>query len=120
METMLQTKTKTILDHHVSAFLEADMEEIMKDFSEQSELLTPQGALKGTSDIRVFFEEIFKLIPKGSTLELKQEIISDNIAYVVWASESIFATIPLGTDTFIMEEDKIRYQLLAAHIIPKQ
>jgi len=120
METMLQTKTKTILDHHVSSFLEADMEEIMKDFSEQSELLTPQGALKGTSAIRVFFEEIFKLIPKGSTLELKQEIIRDNIAYVVWASESIFATIPMGTDTFIMEEDKIRYQILAAHIIPKQ
>jgi hypothetical protein len=46
MEATLETNTKEILDHHLSAFIETDVEEIIKDFSEQSELLTPQGALK--------------------------------------------------------------------------
>ena len=47
MEAALKTNTKQILDHHISAFIEADVEEILKDFSAQSELLTPQGALTG-------------------------------------------------------------------------
>ena len=83
METTSQTKTKEILDHHVSAFIETDIEEILQDFSEQSELLTPQGPFKGLVAIRSIYEEFFKIWPKkGSTLEIKQEFIRDNIAYI--------------------------------------
>jgi len=120
METILQTKTQEILDHHVSAFVETDVNELIKDFTETSELLTPDGALKGLNAIRSFFEGIFKIVPKGSTLEMKPTIIRDNIAYIVWTADSSFVSIPLGTDTFIMENDKILYQLLAAQIIQKQ
>jgi len=120
MQTAIQTRTKEILDHHLSAFIETDVEEIIKDFSEQSELLTPQGPLTGLGSIRSFFVEIFKAMTKGSTLELKQRLIRNNVAYVAWSAESSFVSIPTGTDTFIMEGDKIIYQTLAAHIIPKQ
>jgi hypothetical protein len=120
MEVTLENRTKEILDHHLSAFVEADVEEIMKDYSEQSELLTPQGPVRGLTAIHSFFEEIFKIFPKGSAFELKQELLRENIAYIVWAGESAFINMPMGTDTFIMEEDKIIYQILAAHIIPKQ
>jgi hypothetical protein len=119
MEATAQPSTKKILDHHVSAFIEADVDEIIKDFSEQSELLTPQGPLTGLNAIRSFFEDIFKAVPKGSSLEMKQELIRDNVAYIVWAGESPFVSIPTGTDTFIVEGDKIICQTLAAHIIPK-
>ena len=120
METLLQTKTVEILNHHLSAFIETNIDEIMKDFTESSEVLTPDGALKGLAAIRSFFVEVFKILPKGSTLELKQQMIRDNIAYVVWTADSSFVSIPLGADTFIMENDTILYQIVAAHIIPKQ
>ena len=120
METLLQTKTEEVLNHHVTAFVEADVNEIMKDYIESSELLTPEGALKGLDAIRSFFEEVFKILPKGSTLELKQQIIRDEMAYIVWSGESSFVSIPFGTDTFILDNDKIMFQNLAAHIIPKQ
>lgn len=63
--------------------MEADVEEIMKDYSKQSKLLTPQGSVKGLSAIRSFLEETFEAVPKGSTLEIKQALIRDNIAYIV-------------------------------------
>ena len=44
MQATLQTTTKEIPHHHVSAFLKADLEEILKDFSEESELLTPRSS----------------------------------------------------------------------------
>ena len=120
MSTVTLTKTEEILNHHLSAFMETDVNEIMKGYSENSELLTPRGPLKGLDAIRSFFEEVFKILPKGCTLGLTQTIIRDNLAYVVWSAESSFVSIPLGADTFIMENDKILYQNLAAHIIPKQ
>jgi hypothetical protein len=119
METVTQTKTQEILNHHLSAFMEADVDEVLKDFTEESELLTPDGALKGLNAIRSFLEEVFKMVPKGSTLETKQMIVRDNLAYITWSGESSFVSIPLGTDSFIIENDKIVYQTLAAHIIPK-
>lgn len=120
MEAAIQTNIQAVLHHHLSAFIEADVNEIIKDFTEESELLTPDGALKGLNAIRSFFEEVFKIIPKGSTLDMKQMIVRDNVAYLAWTCESSFVSIPLGTDSFIMENDKILYQTLAAHIIPKQ
>lgn len=66
METAFQTQTKEILDHHIAAFVETDLNELMKDYKESSELLTPQGAMKGLHAIRLFFEEVFKILPKGS------------------------------------------------------
>ena len=120
METILQTKTEEVLNHHVAAFIEADIDEIMRDYTESSELLTPDGALKGLDSIRFFFEEIFKIIPKGSVLELKQQFIREDMAYIVWSGESSFVSVPVGSDTFIMKNDKILFQNLAAHVIPKQ
>ena len=120
METFLQTTTEQILNHHVSAFIEADVDEIMKDYIGSSELLTPQGALKGPDAIRSFFEEVFKILPKGSSLELKQQFIRDDMAYIVWSGESSFVSVPLGSDTFIFQDNKIIFQNLAGHIVPKQ
>lgn len=42
MESTFQTNTKAILDYHLSAFVETDVDELMKDYTEGSELFTPQ------------------------------------------------------------------------------
>lgn len=119
MEANTEATTQEVVAHHLSAFNDADVEEILKDFTEDSELLTPDGMLKGLDIIRSFYGEVFKMVPKGSVLEMKQMIIRGNIAYVAWSCESSFVTIPIGADTFIVENDKIKYQTLGAHIIPK-
>ncbi len=120
MEAIAQTSTQQVLNHHLSAFMEADVQEILKDFTDESELLTPEGALKGLPAIQSFFEEAFKVIPKGSSLDLKQMAIRDDVAFIAWRCESPFVNVPLGTDTFIIREDKIVCQTLSAYMIPKQ
>lgn len=119
MEAATQEKIQTVLDHHFSAFLEADVNEILKDFTEESEVLTPDGVFKGLNAIHSFFEEVIRIIPKGSALQLKRMEVRDEIAYLTWSCESTVATIPMGTDTFIVNNGKIIYHTLAAHIIPK-
>jgi len=108
--------TQEILTHHLTAFGNNNLDEIMKDYTEQSEILTIDGSLKGLAAIRKFFVEMFATIPTGSEFEMKQLTITQNIAHIVWASKSNVAEIPLGSDTFVFENDKIKFHSVVAYI----
>jgi ketosteroid isomerase-like protein len=110
--------TSQVLNHHLSAFGNNDLPEILKDYTEESELLTPAGPLKGLTAIRSFFADYFRIIPTGSSFEMKRLTVTSNAAYLVWASASPVADIPLGTDSFFLEGNKIRLHTVAAHILP--
>jgi ketosteroid isomerase-like protein len=115
----IEKVTSEVLNHHLSAFGNNNIEEIMKDYTELSEVLTPEGTLKGLAAIRKFFATYFMTIPTGSSFELKQRTVTGNTAYIVWACESIVANIPLGTDSFFLEGDKLRLHTVAAYILYK-
>jgi hypothetical protein len=107
--------TKTVLKHHLSAFGDNNLDEIMLDYTEESTVLTDKGALKGLDKIQQFFEEMFELIPPGSHFEMKQLNISGSAAHIIWASKSAIADIPFGTDTFIIENDKIKVHTVSPY-----
>lgn len=109
--------THEILNHHLKAFGNNDLEAILKDYNEQSEIFTVDGVVRGLEAIRKFFEEFFRVIPTGSVFEMKQLIVSDRLAYIVWSSKSEAAEIVFGTDTFVIEEDKIVFHSVADHRI---
>lgn len=116
---MNQSIMSDVLNHHLIAFGNNDLEEILKDYTEVSEILTPEGPLKGLTAIRKFFKEYFITIPTGSAFEMKQLTVTGNSAYIVWTSESQVASIPMGTDTFFLQDGKIRLHTVAAHILHK-
>lgn len=107
--------TQEILTHHLTAFGNNDLEEILKDYTEDSELMTPSGMIKGLAAIRKFFEDFFTAIPTGSSFEMRQLLVSGPVAYIAWASDSAVASIPMGTDTFFLKGDKIQFHTVADH-----
>jgi len=106
-------KTQELLNHHLTAFGNNDLDEIMKDYTEDSELMTPEGMSKGLESIRKFFEDFFIAIPTGSDFKMKQLLVTGPVGYIAWSSESDVAKFPVGTDTFFLEGDKIRYHTVA-------
>jgi hypothetical protein len=116
----LQVTAQTTLMHHLEAFGKNDIEAIMDDFTEESEVWTQEGVIKGMDAIRAFFSYAFTLFPKDSTrLELKQMIANDNKAYIVWTADSAVINVPIGTDSFEIEDGKILWQSAAFQIIKK-
>lgn len=112
--------TSTTFDHHLAAFFNNDMEEVMKDYLPESELWTPDGNIKGLEALSSFFASAFSIFPKATTtFELKQRIENEDSLYIVWSAESNVASVPLDTDTFGIKDGKILWQSLAALIIPK-
>ena len=108
------TTTKDVLMQHLTAFGNNDLDAIMEDYTEESELLTAEALLKGLDAIRRFFSDYFITIPTSSDFEMKQLLISGELAYIVWASRSTVAHIPLGTDTFFISDGKIKQHTVAA------
>lgn len=111
---MQNSITNDVLMHHLTAFGNNNLEEIMLDYTEDSVVLTAEGTKKGLIAIADFFSAFFISIPTGSTFEMKQMTVSENVAHIIWASESAIAAIPFGTDTFVLENDKIRFHTVAA------
>lgn len=111
----MSKKTNEILTHHLTAFGDNNLDEIMKDYTEQSEVLTIDGSQKGLERIRNFFAEMFITIPTGSEFEMKQLTVTGNVAHIVWASKSNVAEIPLGSDTFVLVNDKIMVHTVVAY-----
>lgn len=110
----IETATKQVLMHHLTAFGNNNLDEIMLDYTEHSVLLTDKGILKGLELIRSFFMEMFTAIPTGSFFEMKQLTISDNVAHIIWSSKSNVAEILFGTDTFFITDSKITAHTVSA------
>jgi len=112
----VESATNEVLTRHLKAFGESSIEKILSDYSEQSTILCGKGAIKGLDNIRQFFEEMFGLIPAGSLFEMKKLTVSGNSAHIIWSSKSATADIPFGTDTFIIENNKITLHTVSAFI----
>ena len=119
MDTV-QTITERTIRHHIDAFNVNDIDELIKDYTEESEIWTVNGKVTGLAAIHAFFSAAFPFFPKDkSRFELRQMIVTGNKGFVVWNADTPFVTVPLGTDTFEIKGDKIIAQTTANYKIQK-
>ena len=73
----LQITSESVFQHHLEALGNNDLNELIKDYTEESEVWTPDGAIVGLKAISSFFSYAFTLFPKDKTkLEIKKMISS--------------------------------------------
>ena len=111
---------ESIFQHHLQALGNNDLDEVMKDYSEASELWTPDGEFIGLDAISSFYSYAFTLFPKGQTsLELKKLTAKGNKVYVNWTADSPVVSVPFATDCFEIENGKITWQTTAFQMVQK-
>ena len=115
-----QTNPEQVFQHHLDALGKNDMDELMKDYVQQSELWTPDGAIVGLEAISSFYAYAFTLFPKGKTdLEIKKIIAKDNKIFIVWTAESPVVSVSFASDSFEIKESKILWQSTAFQMSQK-
>ena len=120
MSEELTRETTDILDRQNLLFVKGDVDELMKDFSDQAVLFTPDGVLEGIDSIRKFYTDVTtNILPPGSDFKISKQEVRGQTAYIVWSGESKNYRFPLGTDTFFIKDGKIIAQTFAAKIEPK-
>lgn len=119
MLTLTKNQTEETLNNHIYAFGKGDVDAIMADYAEEAIFFTPEGALHGKAEIRSLFEQLLVDFPPGSVVDITQQIIEGEIAYLVWDGESQKLKIPFATDTLLIRDGKIVVQTFAAQIEAK-
>ena len=116
----LPINSETVFLHHLEAFGNNDINELMSDYTEESELWTPDGAIVGLEAIASFFSSTFTLFPKGKThFEVKKMIVKDDKVFLVWIADSPMINVPFATDSFEIKEGKILWQSTAFQMVAK-
>lgn len=110
--------TQDVLDHHLQALAAGDVDEILKDYTQQSVMIEPNGTHRGLSELRAFFEPLLEGLfrPGSYDITMDRSTVEGDVAYIVWHSRNDNVDISLGTDTFVIRDGKIAVQTFAAKV----
>ena len=116
-----EEETAAVVGNHLKMFGENNLEGIIKDYTEESVIITPDVTYRGLDEIMGMFEAVVPMFP-ADNMEfnlIKQEFFGD-LAYIYWTCETPYVSVPLGTDTFIIRDGKIFRQTFTATVVPKE
>ena len=110
-----------VLARHGKAIAAGDIDGVLADYADDCVIMSPNRTARGISEIRDLFTDLFtELIPPASTtLELTWHAMDGECVFVVWKGESAKHRFPIGTDTFVVRDDKIVFQTFVAHVVDK-
>jgi ketosteroid isomerase-like protein len=111
---------KDIIDHHLEAFAERDVNGVLSDYAPDAVFFTPHGPLRGVDLIRPLFQTLVTEFAKpGARFSLQKQVVEGEYAYILWSAETADNVYDLGTDTFVVRDGKIVAQSFTGMIRPK-
>lgn len=112
--------TKDVLDQHLKAFDQGDLNGILSDYAPDVVFFTGGKVFNGVDAIRPLFEAwIAEFGQPGATFSMKQQLVEGDYAYLLWTGETAENVYELATDTFVVREGRIVAQSFTAKIRPK-
>ena len=106
-----------VMARHGTAIRKGDVDEVLADYAEDGVIMSPGRTAHGIAEIRDLFVDLFtNVIPPGlSKLEATWSAMEGEYVFVVWKGESERHRFPIGTDTFVVRDDKIVFQTFVPH-----
>lgn len=112
--------TEDVLDHHLDAFANQELEEITVDYTEDSTVVTNLGVFRGLAEIEELFADLFdEFSQEGATIEVDDTIVENEFAYLLWNAETPDNVYEFCTDTFYIPDETIEFQTFAGKVEPK-
>ena len=113
--------TQSVLDRHLQAFGDGDVEMAVADYADDAIFISPRGAVLGAAAMRPVFQELFSGLFKPGTYEFTMDAmtVEGEVGLIVWHATGDAADVPFGTDTFVIRDEKIVGHTFAGQINPK-
>ena len=104
--------TQELLQGHIYAVLEGNLDAILQDYTEDSVIMTAQVTVTGLDEIRNFFVGFLAQMTPDfvAAVKLLRHEIAGDVAFVVWDAQPFLA---FAADTFILRDGKIAIQTFA-------
>jgi len=111
------TSSKNIILHHLSSFQDNNLESVVADYINESILITHDKTYSGPEEIKGFFQNLMQHFPKQkSNFQLDKLVVNEDLAFIVWHATTPSLNVSLGTDTFIIKNEKIIQQTFAGQM----
>jgi len=110
--------TETVVRNHLQAFLEQKgIAAILNDYDENARFYSETKIYQGKQEIHGFFTDFISSLPAGAIdhFSLRSLRVDGNIAHITWSAGT---EIPMGTDTFVIDNGKIVSQTFAMYAVP--
>lgn len=115
------SNTDAVLDHHLDAFANQELEDAMIDYSNDSVVVTNMGIFRGLDEIEGLFADIFdEFAQEGTTIEVEDTIVEGEFAYLLWNAETPDNNYEFCTDTFYIPDETIDFQTFAGKVESKE
>lgn len=100
--------TEQVFHHHLGAFAQG-IDELMKDYTDNSVIITPTATHTGLGQIRAFFEAFLaSATPEfWAAFQVTGQTVKDEVAYLTWSAAPF---IPMATDTLVIRNARIAIQ----------
>ena len=114
--TLRDAETEGVVTRHLIAFTEQlGVDAILEDYEDSACLYGDAGIWRGKKAIAGFFEDFIASLPPGTVEKFKLRTlrVEGSLAYITWTAGD---AIPLGTDTFVVQNGKIVSQTFAMYV----
>ena len=120
MQTLTNQEQKVLdtFSRHVAAFTAGDVDAVLGDFADNAVVITPDGVFDGQERIRLLYQGLlaeFGTIDNGDSPGIAVDAlhVRRDTLFITWHAESMHHRFRFGTDTFIVDGDKIMRQSIA-------
>lgn len=114
------SSTESVLTHHLEMFGDGNLDELMDDYAPDAVLITADETYRGEEEIRELFVGLLSEFDDPSVeFTLTEQVVEGEFAYIVWNAETPENRYEFASDTFVVRDDEIVAQTLAAKTSPK-
>lgn len=118
-QTLAQTQapadTAIVWQHHIDAWESKSLSDIVQDYNEDSVLVINNQVFRGPKDIAHVFTRLFEIFANGDN-QIDTPLVFERFVYITWHFQPTGKSVLLGTDTFVIENGKIKLQTIASDL----
>jgi ketosteroid isomerase-like protein len=112
--------TEAVLEHHLTAFNEQNVSELLADYTDESVLISNMGTFHGLDEIESLAKSMFAEVSQPDvSFTIDEQVVEGDIAYIVWHAETPDNVYELATDTYVIRDGVIETQTFTAKVTPK-
>ena len=111
-------ETRQVWEHHIEAWDNSDLADIMSDYSEDSILILNNTVYKGIDEIACVFDSLYDIFADGNNI-IAPETIEGEAIYITWNYTPPNDHAYDGTDSFVVRDRIIEYQTIASRLYEK-
>ena len=106
---MASATTEQVMQHHEAALLSGNLDELAKDYTEDSVLITPIETYRGPENIKGAFAAMMNMLAPEALANFKvtKQDIQGEYVYLLWTAAPTF---PFAGDTLHVHNGKIMMQ----------